>query len=82
VTRGEQNPSWRWKNRPISGDLSPMEILTLKYASRGLKAPEIADALGKSYQTVKTQLESARLKLNAKTTTQAVAEAIRRGLIP
>jgi DNA-binding CsgD family transcriptional regulator len=68
--------------RPISSELSPVELLMLQYASRGLDANETAAAESKSRWTVLRQLERARMKLNARSTTQAVAEAIRRGLIP
>lgn len=52
------------------------------FASRGLTRRQIADATAKSPETIKTQLNFCRLKLGAKTTTHAVAEAIRRDLIP
>jgi DNA-binding CsgD family transcriptional regulator len=70
------------RRRPVSGGLTEPELMTLRYASRGLTEPETADALGRSLEAVNDRLERCRLKLNARTTTQAVAEAIRRGLIP
>ena len=61
--------------------LSPHEKRALEGASRGLEAQMIADVYCVELCTVKSQLKAARLKLRAKNTTHAVAEALRRGLI-
>lgn len=61
--------------------LSPAETRAIEGASRGLEAQMIADTYCVELSTVKTQLKAARLKLRAKNTTHAVAEALRRGLI-
>jgi len=63
-------------------DLTPPEVMALRLASHGLTAAMIADERGVSEQTVRTQLANARVKLAAKTTTHAVAVAMRHGLIP
>ena len=69
------------QRRPAEHPLSPHETRALEAASRGLEAQMIADTYCVGVETVKTQLKAARLKLRAKNTTHAVAEALRRGLI-
>lgn len=61
--------------------LSRRETEVLQCASVGLTIPQTADVYGRSAQTIKTQLESARRKLCAKNTAHAACEAIRLGLI-
>jgi LuxR family transcriptional regulator, quorum-sensing system regulator SdiA len=61
--------------------LSPAEERALRLAAYGLTRPEAAQRVGVSKETIKAQLDSARAKLGARTTTQAVAMAIRTGLI-
>jgi DNA-binding CsgD family transcriptional regulator len=56
--------------------------MVLRYASRGLNTYETAEAIQRSFWTVRSQLARARLKLGARSTTQAVAMAKDRGLIP
>lgn len=68
--------------RSDTDELSPSEAAVLRYLSRGLTPGETAVALGKSLDTVKTQLKGAKYKLRAKTTTQACCEAIRSRQIP
>lgn len=63
------------------GLLMPSEARVLEAASRGLTAEMTADMLGVAYETVKTELKSARRRLRAKNTTHACCEAIRLGLI-
>lgn len=58
------------------------ELMVLRCVSRGLTVKEAAEALGKGYETVKTQAVTVRVKLSAKTVAHAACEAIRRGLIP
>lgn len=65
-------------NREIPPDA---ELRALLCASHGLTRMMIADVLGVSPDTVKTQLQRARQRLAAKNTTHAVALAIRAGLI-
>jgi len=65
----------------VEHPLSKKETRAIEAASRGLEAQMIADTYCVGVETVKTQLKAARLKLRAKNTTHAVAEALRRGLI-
>jgi DNA-binding CsgD family transcriptional regulator len=68
--------------RPVQNECTRVELLMLQYASRGLTAGETAVAENKSAWTVQGQIEKAMLKLGARTKTQAVAIAMRNGLIP
>jgi DNA-binding CsgD family transcriptional regulator len=61
--------------------LSSKEIEVLKWSAQGKGNQDIADILRISHRTVKFHLECARAKLNTLNTTQAVARAIRLGLI-
>lgn len=61
--------------------LTPPELRVLTCLSHGMTYAMTADALGVGRRTVISQRETAVLKLRAKTTTHAVAQAIRRGLI-
>lgn len=62
--------------------LSPREREVLRCASVGLTEAQTADMCGRSVDTIKNQLTSARRKLLAKNTAHAACEAIRLGLIP
>lgn len=53
--------------------LSPREAVCLKWSSRGLHAPEIADVLNVGTRTVQDYLDKARAKLKASTVAHAVA---------
>lgn len=66
----------------VDDQLSPREVETLRYLSRGLSLDQTATAMICALDTVKTRLKGARFKLSAKNTTHACCEAIRRGLIP
>ncbi|WBT39175.1 helix-turn-helix transcriptional regulator [Hyphomicrobium sp. DMF-1] len=61
--------------------LSSKEIEVLKWSAQGKANQDIADILRISERTVRFHLECARAKLNTINTTQAVARAIRLGLI-
>jgi DNA-binding CsgD family transcriptional regulator len=61
--------------------LTRQEHSALSYASYGLTRRRIAVAMGLQPSTVRDHLRSARYRLCARTITQAVAEAIRQGLI-
>ena len=52
--------------------LTPSEIAVLSGLSQGLRIKAIAEQLGKSERTVRNQLESARLRIGAATTVEAV----------
>jgi len=62
-------------------ELQPKEKAALALAADGLKTDPIAQALGVSPETAKTNLKRARDRLSARNTAHAVAIAIRRGLI-
>lgn len=62
--------------------LSPREVEVLKWCSAGKASDDIAEILMISTNTVETFFRSACRKLDADNRTQAVAHAIRAGLIP
>jgi LuxR family transcriptional regulator len=62
-------------------NLTEAELETLGLVKNGLLMKEIASALGVSESAVKQRLRNARLKLNAKTGTQAAARATMLGMI-
>ena len=57
------------------------EVICLRSAAEGLTSEEVAAEVGYSVETVITYLKSATKKLNAGNRTQAIAQAIRRGII-
>lgn len=71
----------REANLPQRVDLSRRELAVLQNCALGMKSDAIAAAEGISPHTVKDYLERARIKLNARTLTHAVALAMRAGLI-
>lgn len=70
-------------DRPSSPEapLSPREIEILQKIAYGSTTKEVADQLGISFHTVKTHLERIFEKLGANDRAQAVAIAIRQGLV-
>lgn len=62
-------------------NLTMAELETLNLVKNGLLMKEIASALGVSESAVKQRLRNARLKLNAKTGSQAAARATMLGMI-
>lgn len=62
-------------------NLTEAELKTLGLVKNGLLMKEIASALGVSESAVKQRLRNARLKLNAKTGSQAAARATMLGMI-
>lgn len=62
--------------------LSPREVEVLKWCSAGKTSHDIAETLMLSANTIETFFRSACRKLEADNRTQAVAHAIRAGLIP
>jgi DNA-binding CsgD family transcriptional regulator len=75
----EQVPKMaRWRNQP---HLSAAEIDVLRCVSHGMTEQMAADALGRGYETVRTQTMAARFKLQAHTTAEACCNALRLGLI-
>lgn len=61
--------------------LSAGEVLCLRLASSGLTSEQIAQESGYQVDTVNTYIKNATKKVGASNRTQAIAEAIRRGLI-
>lgn len=61
--------------------LSTREVEILQWIASGKSQQDIADILTISHRTVEVHLRSARTKLNALTTAQAIGRAIARGLI-
>jgi DNA-binding NarL/FixJ family response regulator len=68
-------------DRPPEAPLSPREIEILQKIAYGSTTKEVADQLGISFHTVKTHLERIFEKLGANDRAQAVAIAIRQGLV-
>lgn len=62
-------------------ELSANEIIILRLLARGFTLQEIADKQGKSRETVKSQIRTARGKLHAKNIPQAIAIAVSLDLI-
>lgn len=62
--------------------LTPREIAVLRLISTGARHREAAKALGIGEETVRSHVKSAQLKLDARNRAHAVAEALRRNLIP
>lgn len=62
-------------------NMTPSQRKVLELSASGMLNQDIADKLGISRRTVEAHLAAAREELNAKTTTQAVAEAVRKGII-
>lgn len=52
--------------------LTPSEVAVLSALSEGLRIREVAVKLGKSERTIRNQLESARLRIGAATTIEAI----------
>lgn len=61
--------------------LSPREIDVLSMLAMGLNRAQAAESLSISEHTFRTYVESARFKLGATNTTQAVARAVAEGLV-
>lgn len=66
---------------PLVEELTEEELQALTFAALGLTAKQAALALFVAEVTVKTYLATARLKLGARNTVQAVAMAMVRQLI-
>jgi DNA-binding NarL/FixJ family response regulator len=66
---------------PGGGPLTPRERQALGHAATGATNRAIAEQLGVGRETVKTLLERAYVKLGVANRTEAVSEAMRRGLL-
>ena len=62
-------------------DLTSREAEVLQLAARGLRNREIAKAIGRTPETVKVHLKHAMAKLRVRDRTEAVIQAVRRGII-
>jgi two-component system NarL family response regulator len=62
-------------------DLTPRETEVLRHVARGLGNKEIAEAIGRSPETVKAHLESIFEKLGARDRANAVTIALQRGFL-
>jgi LuxR family quorum sensing-dependent transcriptional regulator len=62
--------------------LTPRELAVLRLASIGAQSSGVAKALDIGAETVRSHLKKAQTKLGVRNRTQAVAEALRQGLIP
>jgi DNA-binding CsgD family transcriptional regulator len=81
------DPPGGTEQRPVSigpkvPRLSRSEIEVLELSSDGRSTKQLAYDLHVSPQTVNTLMDRARSKLDAATKTEAVAKAIRLGLLP
>jgi DNA-binding CsgD family transcriptional regulator len=70
-----------WHPPMVGQVLDARELECLRALAGGMVQAELAEKLHVSESTVKAILLSCRVKLNARTTTQAVALAVRHGLI-
>ncbi len=70
------------EDEPLVESLTPRELQVLELVADGLANKAIAAALGVSDETVKFHLGSVFGKLGASNRTDAVRQALRRGLIP
>lgn len=61
--------------------LTPQEVKMLRLLAQGSRSLDIANSLALTEITVKRKVQEITLKLNASNRVQAVAEAIRRGVI-
>lgn len=64
------------------GQLTPRELAVLRLTSMGAQSSEVAAALDIGAETVRSHLKKAQSKLGVRNRTQAVAEALRQGMIP
>lgn len=69
------------RSQTVTGKLTPREVDVLTLLAEGLQHEEIGRRLGISSETVRTHLRKACDRLGATTRTQAVATALRMGLI-
>lgn len=65
----------------VDGTLSTRELQVLMWVSKGKNSAEIAALLGVARNTVRNQIQSALIKLGVNTRSEAVAKAIKHGLV-
>lgn len=68
-------------NSTPSPSLSPRQLDCLRLAAQGKSSPEIAVLLGISRRTVDQRIAEACERLDVRNRTEAVAKAVRLGLI-
>jgi DNA-binding NarL/FixJ family response regulator len=66
---------------PDRRGLSPHELRILRLQAEGMTRPEIADALGKSVETIRSAVKSMHRKLETRTGPQTVVRAIQSGYL-
>lgn len=66
---------------PGDAELSERELDVLRLVARGMRNKDIADQLGITERTVKFHMNAVLAKLGAGDRTQALVEALRRGLV-
>ena len=74
-------PSLRPAKKGVGEELTPRELEVLGLLARGLSNPAIADELVLSLKTVRNHVQSVIAKLGAHSKLEAVAAAVRRGLV-
>lgn len=74
-------PKLRTTERRMGGDLTPRELDVLRALALGLPNREIADRLFVSVNTVRNHVQSLLTKLEAHSKLEAVAVAVRAGII-
>lgn len=81
VSRTAMTELTQLASRDASSDLSTRELDVLRHLAQGLSNKQIAVRLQVGVETVKTHISSILHKLDATDRTEAVAVALRRGLI-
>lgn len=69
------------RTEPATAPLSPREVDSMTLLAMGYSRAQVAQTLHISEHTLRAYIESARLKLGAQNTLQAVARAMSRGMI-
>jgi DNA-binding NarL/FixJ family response regulator len=81
AARGSEVIDTSHPRREAGTSLSPREGEVLRRAAGGATNAEIAKSLGVGFESVKTLLRRAYIKLNARNRIEAIEEARRRGLV-
>lgn len=71
----------RLAEHPEGSTLTPRELEVLRLVARGMSNKQIAEAIGRTDETVKIHLKNSFAKLGAADRTEAVTIALSRGLI-
>jgi DNA-binding NarL/FixJ family response regulator len=81
MVHGYLNSNEATTTRRSSNELTPREAKVLQLLSEGKKNVEISDELHLSLSTVEAHVTSVLSKLGARSRTDAVGIAVRRGLV-